>query len=258
MAERPDEERREAKRSERERPEDVRPEAERLSKRVAALRGGSRREAEWLIEGGWVRVDGTVVEAPHSRVLDQAVVVDPAARLEPPVPVTLLWCAPSATDAGEPSTPTLANRSPDDRSGIRALLRHVTKLQEVLPLERGASGLVVFTQDDRIARRVTDARAPIEQEYVVECAQAIDDAALARLVALAHGESRGLALVRVSRQSERRMRFAVKGTRPGLVAALCVQAGLATVALRRLRVGRVPLAGLAPGQWRYLPPHHRF
>ena len=49
----------------------------RLAKRVAELKGCSRREAEQYIEGGWVTVDGVVVEEPQSRVQDQQVEIDP-------------------------------------------------------------------------------------------------------------------------------------------------------------------------------------
>ena len=264
--------------------------AERLSKRVAALRACSRREAEWLIEGGWVRVDGVVVEEPQSRVLDQTVEIDADARPEPPVPVTILWHAPaiaagayasmtaqvpapataqasapshdraSTSATGSAPTPALdpEHHAPDDRSGIRPLRRHFSKLTTALPLDRGASGLVVLTQDPGIVRRLEDQRLPLEQEYVVEVAGVIDDDALDRLARAAVGEGRGAPSVRVSRQSERRLRFALKGSRPGLIAALCTQAGLDVREARRLRIGRVPLAGLAPGQWRYLPLHHRF
>ena len=41
---------------------------ERLAKRLAAQLPCSRREAELYIEGGWVQVDGVVVEAPGARV----------------------------------------------------------------------------------------------------------------------------------------------------------------------------------------------
>ena len=63
---------------------------ERLSKRVAQMLGCSRREAEQYIEGGWVRVDGQVVEIPQQRVLMQAVTVDPDASLMALGEVTLI------------------------------------------------------------------------------------------------------------------------------------------------------------------------
>jgi 23S rRNA pseudouridine2604 synthase len=39
---------------------------------------------------------------------------------------------------------------------------------------------------------------------------------------------------------------------------MCEQVGLRLVALKRIRIGRLPMAGLQPGQWRYLQPGERF
>jgi 23S rRNA pseudouridine2604 synthase len=63
---------------------------------------------------------------------------------------------------------------------------------------------------------------------------------------------------RASWQSERRLRLAIKHTRPGQVAHLCERAGLVPTAVHRLRLGRIGLGGLAAGQWRYLMPYERF
>lgn len=51
----------------------------RLSKRLAELTACSRREAELYIEGGWVSVDGEVIEEPQFKVLDQRVELLPGA-----------------------------------------------------------------------------------------------------------------------------------------------------------------------------------
>ncbi len=65
--------------------------------------------------------------------------------------------------------------------------------------------------------------------------------------------------VSIGRQAGDRtgLRFALKGVRPGQIAALCDGAGLQILAMKRIRIGRMPLAGLQPGQWRYLMPDER-
>jgi 23S rRNA pseudouridine2604 synthase len=71
-------------------------------------------------------------------------------------------------------------------------------------------------------------------------------------------EGRALPPAKVSWQNERRLRFALKGISPALVPWMCEQVGLRVIALKRIRLGRLPMAGLAVGQWRYLRPGERF
>ena len=138
---------------------------ERLAKRVAELIPCSRREAEQYIEGGWVSVNGQVVEEPMFRVSHHKVEIDKDASLMELSDVTLLLNKPPGYDAM--ALPGEANRhvkpahqlllvsahAIDDASGTRVLKRHFSKLEATVPLETGASGLVVFTQDWRVARK---------------------------------------------------------------------------------------------------------
>jgi 23S rRNA pseudouridine2604 synthase len=79
-------------------------------------------------------------------------------------------------------------------------------------------------------------------------------------VVLARLERASAARVSIGQQAEGHtgLRFAIKGPRPGQIAHLCDEAGLRILAMKRIRIGRVPLAGLLPGQWRYLLPSERF
>lgn len=252
-----------------------RPEAQRLAKRLAAQLPCSRSDAELYIAGGWVRVDGTVVEEPMARVHDeQDVTLDPKARLEPLASMTLIWHKPAGQalpeasplpDAVAASLFTQANRFKSDRSGVRPLKAHVHKLLPVAPLERLASGLMVFTQNPGVARKISDESAQLEHEWLVEVAEdpALEDDARRDAVLKSLGKALffdgwSVPSARASWQSELRLRLAIKGTRPGQVAHLCERAGLRVTAIRRLRLGRIGLAGLPAGQWRYLLPYERF
>jgi 23S rRNA pseudouridine2604 synthase len=121
-----------------------------------------------------------------------------------------------------------------------------------------ASGLLVFIQDFRVARKLNDEAATIEQEYVVEVAGELSPEGLKMLN---HGLSfngRALAPVKVSWQNETRLRFALKGVQPGQIAHACKSVGLQILSMKRIRIGRVAMAKLQPGQWRYLMPYERF
>jgi 23S rRNA pseudouridine2604 synthase len=232
----------------------------RLSKRVAALVPCSRSEAEQYIEGGWVRVDGAVIEEPQHRVSEQQQVeVDSSATLEKPQAASFLLHKPAgATDAEALRLLVPANRVADDASGIRPLKKHLERLEPLLALPRPASGLAVFSQDFRIVRKLNEDARTTEQELIADVSGTIAPNGLARLC---HGlvfERDPLPPAKVSWQSETRLRFAVKGIAPWVIPWMCEQVGLQLQALRRIRIGRVPLAGLAPGQWRYLYPGERF
>ena len=247
----------------------------RLAKHVAEQLHCSRSTAEQYIEGGFVSVDGHVTEAPGARVRpDQTVTVAPDASPLALTPVTLLLHKPAGLEAGlggdrvqgsrsqgAPQAATLltpASHLPEDAAGIRVLQRHFRQLQCFTPLPTEASGLVVFTQDARIARKLAEDIEVLEQECIVEVAGTIAPGGLARLC---HGLSfngRPLPPIKVSWQNETKLRFALKGIRPGQIPSMCEAVGLTVVGIKRIRIGRVPLAKVPEGQWRYLQPWERF
>ena len=246
----------------------------RLAKRLADMLACSRREAEQYIEGGFVTVDGVVVEEPQFRVDNQSIVLSPDASLLALTPVTILLHKPAGYEASDPPGDahasagktaarllTVANRSPDDRSGIRPLKKHFSGSELVTPLASAASGLVVFTGDWRVARKLREDARVLEHEVVVEVSGEIKPGGLERLNRIDHGFTYKGALLppaKVSWQSEARLRFALKGEVPGQIAYMCDSVGLKIEAMKRLRVGRMPLSQLQPGQWRYLMPYERF
>jgi 23S rRNA pseudouridine2604 synthase len=235
----------------------------RLAKRVAELRGCSRREAELFISGGWVRVDGVVVEEPQFRVGDQRVDIDPQADLTQAEPVTLLLHKPPGyhtIDGDKPASQLLSAASlwSEDASGISPLKKHFAQLTLCVPLETEASGLVVFTQDWRVARKLTEDAATLEHEVIVEVADELAPDGLKRLNRSIPFEGRTPPAIKVSWQNETRLRVALKGAQPGQIAHLCEAVGLTVRSMKRIRLGRVPLGKLPPGQWRYLRGDKRF
>ena len=251
----------------------------RLSKRLAEQLGCSRSEAEQYIEGGWVQVDGQVVELPGARVAPaQRVELAQGASLMELTPVTLLLHKPPGYEAGlgldagshsahgsrgqgAPAAQQLlgaASHLAEDASGTRVLLRHFKQLECFTPLPTEASGLVVYTQDRRIARKLQEDIETLEQECIAEVAGQIAEGGLQKLC---HGLSfngRPLPPIKVSWQNETRLRFALKGIRPGQIPSMCAAVGLSVLAIKRIRIGRVPLAKVPEGQWRYLQPWERF
>lgn len=233
----------------------------RLAKRLAESVPCSRREAELYIAGGWVTVDGQVVEEPQFMVGQQKVELHPEATLVAVEPVTILFHQPADADMdiNPVHQPIRADtRAIEDHSGIRPLKQHFVRLTQCTPLEMHASGLSVFTQDYRVTRKLTDDAATIEQEYVVEVA---GDLLPDGLKFLNHGLSfngKALPPIKVSWQNETRLRFALKGVQPGQIAHMCKMVGLQVLSMKRIRIGRVSMSKLQAGQWRYLMPYERF
>lgn len=235
----------------------------RLSKRVAELRRCSRREAEQLIAGGWVKVDGIVIEEPQFRVADQHIDIDPQADPTQAEPVTLLVHKPAGylmTEGGPPASPLLsaATQWTEDVSGIHPLKMHFTQLTLCMPLEPFASGLVVFTQDWRVARKLTEDAATMEHEVIVEVAGEIAPDGLKRLNRGLPFQGRTPPTIKVSWQNETRLRVALKGAQPGQIAHLCEAVGLQVVSMKRVRLGGVSMGKVPSGQWRYLRGDERF
>ena len=262
------------------------PEHVRLAKRLAEQLSCSRTTAEQYIEGGWVTVDGRVVEAPGSRVSPaQAVALEPDANLMELTPVTLLLHKPAGYEAGlgvqnnasEAKTPghqshgsrsqgapqaatllRMDTHAAEDASGTRVLQRHFRQVECFTPLPTEASGLVVYTQDRRVGRKLAEDIESLEQECIVTVSGTIANGGLQRLC---HGLSfngRALPPIRVSWQNEDRLRFAMKGIRAGQIPSICEAVGLQVEAIKRIRIGRVPLSKVPEGAWRYLQGWERF
>lgn len=234
----------------------------RLAKRVAEIAQCSRADAERYVEDGWVTVDGVVVDRPQHKVSDEQVAIDPAARLEAPQPATLLLHKPPGYDAISGAQPALAlatqaNHWSEDGSGVRPLRRHLLNLTPLVPLDREASGLIVLTQDGRVWRRLSEDGDEIEHEYIVEVAGEIAPWGLRRLNHGLECDGRALPPCKVSWQSETRLRFAIKGVQGGQLRDMCRQVGLDVLAIRRIRIGRIPLGKMPSCQWRYLPAQER-
>lgn len=237
----------------------------RLAKRLAEERPCSRREAEVYIEGGYVSVDGVVVEDAGARVTaEQQITVAADATLLEIVPVTLLLHKPAGVNGGigkdgqqalhllQPAS--LTRTAPAQR----VLKRHFANLTLTTPLETKASGLLIFTQDFRVTRKLVDDSSKIEEEIIVEVGGQIKDNGLALLN---HGlpfNGKPLAPIKVSWQNENRLRFAVKGPKPGQIEHMCKMVGLEVISMKRIRVGRIAMASLPSGEWRYVQDHERF
>lgn len=238
----------------------------RLSKRLAEQLDCSRTEAELYIESGAVQVDGATLEQPGARILPhQIITVTQGAKPEPVPPVTILLNKPagySVQPGGKLNVLDLLTpenwSQGDTPAPIRMLQRHFQHLECLEPIPVPASGLTVLTQDRRVARKLTEDALYIEQECIAHVQGKLDEEGLERLCNGSAIPGKRLPKIKVSWQSDERLRFALKGIFPEEIDAMCRGVGLKLIGLKRLRMGRISMAKLDEGQWRYSMPWERF
>jgi len=243
----------------------------RLSKRMAELGLASRREADEWIARGWVRVDGRVVAELGSRVDPSArITLDPRARRAQAELVTVLVHKPVGYVSGQAEDgykPARVLVTPDrqwreDRSGLRLRPEHLKSLVPAGRLDIDSTGLLVLTQDGRMARQLIGEDTTIEKEYLVRVATragaTFDERSLALL---RHGlelDGRALKPARVERINAGQLRFVLSEGRKRQIRRMCDAVGLDVLGLKRVRIGAVALGALPEGQWRYLRADERF
>ncbi len=235
----------------------------------------SRREADDWIARGWVRVDGAVAVMGLQVPSEARIEVDPKARGQQQQQVTILVNKPigyvsgQAEDGHQPAVVLVQARShwAGDPSKLRFASQQARGLAPAGRLDIDSTGLLVLTQDGRVARRLIGEDSEMEKEYLVrvsygnvacEVQRAFPPAQLARLC---HGlslDGQPLKPARVEWQNPEQLRFVLTEGKKRQIRRMCEQVGLKVVGLKRIRIGRVVLGQLPAGQWRYLGPHERF
>lgn len=239
----------------------------RLSKLMAAQGLCSRREADSYIERGWVYVDGERVSELGTRISpNQKITLSRAAASEQTARVTILLNKPIGYVSGQPEpgykpAVTLVmpdTRWADDRTNLVFQRSHLKGLAPAGRLDIDSTGLLVLTQDGRIARSLIGQDRELEKEYLVRVEGRLSGEGLARLN---HGLSLdGAALkpARVTWQNRDQLRFILKEGKKRQIRRMCELVGLTVTGLKRVRIGRVALGDLPVGQWRYLGSDERF
>jgi 23S rRNA pseudouridine2604 synthase len=243
----------------------------RLSKRMSELGMSSRREADEWIPKGWVRVDGKVVATLGARVMvGQHITIDAQARHQQAARVTVLINKPvgyvsgQAEDGYEPAyvLVTPDNQWREDRSSIRFLREHLRNLAPAGRLDIDSVGLLVLTQDGRIAKQLVGEDSDVEKEYLVRVRTHSGQAlAASSLALLNHGlELDGQALLpaEVEWANDDQLRFVLREGRKRQIRRMCEAVGLEVLGLKRVRIGPVMLGDLPAGKWRYLRGDEKF
>jgi 23S rRNA pseudouridine2604 synthase len=125
-------------------------------------------------------------------------------------------------------------------------------------LDIDSQGLLILTQDGRVARQLIGDDSDVDKEYLVRVTGRI---AANGLALLNHGlslDGRALRPARVAWQNDDQLRFVLREGRKRQIRRMCELVGLRVVGLKRVRMGKVVLGDLPVGKWRYLKPGERF
>jgi 23S rRNA pseudouridine2604 synthase len=235
----------------------------------------SRREADEWIANGWVRVDGSVAQMGMQVAPDARIDIDPKARGQQLQQVTILLHKPigyvsgQAEDGYQPAVTLVSPRThwQGDASRLRFSPGQLKGLAPAGRLDIDSTGLLVFTQDGRVARQLIGEDSGVEKEYLVRVSwdnvatnvQAAFPAA--QLARLRHGlaiDGKPLKPAQVDWQNPEQLRFVLTEGKKRQIRRMCELVGLKVAGLKRIRIGRVMLGNLPLGQWRYLGPHESF
>jgi 23S rRNA pseudouridine2604 synthase len=250
-------------------------EAVRLNKRMADLGLCSRREADDWIDRGWVRVNGQPVVMGQKVVASDRITVERAAQGQQARQVTVLLHKPmgyvsaQAEDGHAPAVTlfTAQNRWAEDRAPMRFSPSQLRGLAPAGRLDIDSVGLLVLTQDGRVARQLIGEDSQMDKEYLVRVQwgeRSLDVRSVfpaAQLARLRHGlslDGQPLKPAEVEWENAEQLRFVLREGKKRQIRRMCEQVGLKVVGLKRIRMGRVLLGRLPPGQWRYLAPGEQF
>ena len=243
----------------------------RLSKRMSELGLCSRREADEWIAKGWVRVDGQVIAELGSKVLPhQKITIEKQAQAQQAKRVTVLLNKPmgfvsgQAEDGYQPAFTLVRpeSRWAEDTSAIQFSAAQLKSLVPAGRLDIDSIGLLILTQDGRIAKQLIGEDTSIEKEYLVRVKYSkpgkLPDTELKRLN---HGlslDGKALRPAKVCWQNEDQLRFILREGKKRQIRRMCEMVGLRVIGLKRVRIGNVKLGDLPVGQWRYLDDGEKF
>jgi 23S rRNA pseudouridine2604 synthase len=242
------------------------PEGVRLSKVMAERGLCSRREADAIIERGWVFVDGRRVSELGTRIDPTAEITLAAeARRTQATQVTILLHKPIGYVSGQPepgfqpAVSLIGGDNQFDRAESQRFHRsHLKGLAPAGRLDIDSTGLLVLTQNGRIARQLIGDDSSVDKEYLVRVEGELDAEGLELLNHGLELDGRKLRPAKVEWVNQDQLRFVLNEGRKRQIRRMCELVGLRVVGLKRVRIGRVRLGDLPLGQWRFLREDESF
>ena len=239
----------------------------RLSKLMSEQGICSRREADRYIELGWVFVDGEQISELGTKIYPtQKIKLNKAAQMQQTQLVTLLLNKPIGYVSGQPEPgyqPAVVLIKPENQFISQPSVKrfHPAHLRNLAPagrLDIDSQGLLVLTQDGRIAKQLIGEDSQIEKEYLVRVSGTLSKENLALLNFGLSLDGKALKRAQVTWQNLDQLRFILHEGKKRQIRRMCELVNLKITGLKRVRIGKVKLGNLPEGQWRYLEDGEHF
>ncbi len=227
----------------------------------------SRREADRYIERGLVLVDGEVISELGSKIFpDQKIELAEAGLKRRDAQATFLinktigYVSAQPEDGHRPASDLLTRENQWTEDRTRKTFHHgmIRGLAPAGRLDIDSNGLLILTQDGRVARRVIGEDTDVDKEYLV---RVTGELSAEGLKLLNHGlslDEKALKPAKVTWQNKDQLRFVLCEGKKRQIRRMCELVGLNVVGLKRIRIGKVVLGNLPDGQWRYLGVDEKF
>ena len=246
----------------------------RLSKRMGELGICSRREADSWIEKGWVSVDGVKITELGTKIRpDQKITINNAAKTEQAEKVTILLNKPlgyvsgQAEDGYEPAKVLITDENHWSEDPVKKVFKPFQR-KGLVPagrLDIKSTGLLVLTQDGRVAKKLVGEESNVDKEYIVRVTPADGtsnaDFPEENLQLLNFGleiDGKKLLRAKVEWINDNQLRFVLREGRNRQIRKMCEAVGLKVLQLKRVRIGGINLGKLPIGNWRYLQENESF
>jgi 23S rRNA pseudouridine2605 synthase len=218
-----------------------------LNRALSKLGVLSRAQATEAIRAGRVTVDGVVIREPRHAVAPERAVI----RVDGERAARTRW---RTLAFHKPRGVVTTRRDPDGRPTIYDLLGAAARgLIPVGRLDLATSGLLLLTNDTRLANAITDPHSGVPRVYVVTVRGRLDRAAADRLTSGIGDRGEMLRAARVSiRKASGRETHLILELREGKnreVRRLLAAVGHEVTRLARISIGGIELGRLAPGEW---------
>lgn len=234
---------------------------QRLSKIMSNRGMCSRREADALIEQGLVKVNGETVNTLGIKFTpDVEIELTSKGKQQQKQRVTIMLNKPIGHVSGQAEddyVPAIRLFTKENRADICRSDRefHPDQWQGLAPagrLDIDSQGLLVLTQDGRIANEIINPNTKFDKEYLVRFEGSISENALEKLRFGISLDGKPLKPAKVRELNDDQLQIILTEGKKRQIRRMCDAVGLKVVGLKRVRIGELRLGKLEEGEWRYV------